>query len=73
MINFLLLSFLGIFFLLVAYLDVDWFLNLMKSDSYGFLLGRKFTRVMIGIIGFFYSSLLVALFETFELIYDFSN
>ena len=53
MINFLLLSFLGIFFLLVAYLDVDWFLNLMKSDSYGFLLGRKFTRVMIGIIGFF--------------------
>ena len=51
MVNWFLLSASGVFFLIIAILDVEWFLRLMTNNSKRSLLGRNFQRVVLVILG----------------------
>ena len=48
----LILGLVGLFLLTCAVFDVEWAMRMTRSARRGYPAGRKFTRIMIGIVGF---------------------
>jgi len=42
----------GLFLLFCAVFDVEWFLRLTRSARSGYSMGRMFTRILLGWVGF---------------------
>lgn len=49
--NEIIVGIIGLFLIICAVFDVEWFMSLTRAARRGYPMGRTFTRVLMGLVG----------------------